>query len=99
MKTLTLLTSGTNASAGLIRAGVCHSRLLPTPILRTERWVLRAGGEIRLNTGAQCGTNPPPAHRLLQVARLQGFQPQVWLLLTVSPDTLHLFQARDRKSS
>lgn len=86
MKTLTLLTSGTNASAGLIRAGACHSRLLPMPIPRTESWILRLR-EIRLDSGAQYGTNLPPLHGLLQVARLQDFQPQVGMSLTVSHNT------------
>lgn len=60
-------------SAGLIRAGACHSRLFPMPIQRTESWILGLG-EIRLNSGAQYGTNLPPLHRLLQVARLQDLR-------------------------
>ncbi len=48
----------------------------------------QAGGEIRLNSGAQYGTNLPPMHELLQVVMLQGFfQPQVGLLLTASHNT------------
>ena len=66
MKTLTLLTSGTNASAGLIRVGACHSRLFPYAILRTERWILRLK-EIRLFSVARYGTNLPP---------LMHFQPK-----------------------
>lgn len=62
-----LLTSGTNASAGLIRAGTCHSRLFPVPIRRIESWILRPG-EIRFISGAQYGTNLAPLHRLRQVA-------------------------------
>lgn len=70
MKTLKLLTSGTNASAGLIRAGACHSRLLPMPILRTEPWILRLGRDkaqlrgsvwYKPATGAQAATGSKAA--------------------------------------
>lgn len=79
MKTLTLLTSGTNASAGLI-----SSRSLPlNAVLHANPGDRIVEGEIRLDSGAEL-----PASIAQAATGSTDLHPQVGLLLTVSHYTV-----------